>query len=196
METQDILFKVWCDDINEKYGAAKFASINRREILTELCQSLAEKQIEYSIAFSLKKEVGNYLVTNQAKKTARGKTWISAVEQDFQVMLFKTYDRYGLKPSTKESDRAREKITNSLPPELAPVKKRKHPIITAWAEKRYGDKLNPVILELAHKIGSDINKLFQEEVFKSTWARGMSEPPEWAKPHLSKYYGKMKEEVL
>jgi hypothetical protein len=166
------IFNAWKSDIEEKYGQRRFTSQMRDEIIGILFENFLEFGIELDDAKRFAGDVEKFMVTQEgAKGKGRYKGWTDNVEKDFDTALVNYY-RDNMVPGNRSI--VTEDYGNH------PFMPR-NPVMTAWAQDRFGIAWNEKINLLVHRQGHRFCQEFQLDVLDSNWAKTGKDAPDWAK---------------
>jgi len=179
-----------------KEGTGKYCYENRGEFLQDLVNILIEGGVNYNAAIELTSLVPKALVTKEGEKgLGKYKGWVEAVKSEYRVMILEMYQEKNLPINVEDANDAglavvgpREVITETViiePTYGDNQHLKQRAIITAWAKHRFDYFYNSQLDLLAHRIGHELNVMFQKEVLKSEWLVTRKDVPEWAVAILS-----------
>jgi hypothetical protein len=189
------LFITWKDAMADA-GIDRFLAKNRDDLIAQLVDVFIDSGVNYNTAITFAKELQTVLVTKEGKKdTGKYKGWKNTVEEEFRSLLLTTYMAKKLPINVEDADNAglavvgpREIITETViiePTYGDNQHLKQRTIITAWAKHRFDYFYNSQLDLLAHRIGHELNVMFQKEVLKSEWLVTRKDVPEWAVAILS-----------
>lgn len=176
MELAESILNQWKKAMDEEYGISKYLSKDRDVMIEALAEMLKERGVSLEDALDLKRHVKNFLITEEGRKgkNKKHKGWEEAVEIDFDAAILEMYPP--------------EIPLNSIQQTLSVVLKEdygyypyipKNPIITAWAQYRFGTIWNEHINLQIHKHNSKFIEEFRKEVIETEWAKTGENEPEW-----------------
>lgn len=189
------LFITWKQEMGD-VGVEKFLAKNRDNLIIQLIHVFIEGGVGYNTAVEFAREVNTVLVTKEGKKDAgKYKGWAKTVEEEYRSMLITEYQLRKLPIRLEDADNAgltvvgpREVITETViiePTYGDSQHLKQRAIITAWAKHRFDYFYNSQLDLLSHRIGHELNVMFQKEVLKSEWLVTRKDVPEWAVAILS-----------
>jgi hypothetical protein len=189
------LLNDWAQEM-KNIGTHKFNYNIRGEYLCNLVDILIEGGVNYNTAITLTNKIPDSLVTKEGKK-GMGKhgNWVENVKNEYRAMILESYQSKKLPINVEDADNAglavvgpREVITETViiePTYGDSQHLKQRAIITAWAKHRFDYFYNSQLDLLAHRIGHELNVMFQKEVLKSEWLVTRKDVPEWAVAILS-----------
>lgn len=189
------LFITWKQAMADS-GTDRFLAKNRDDLIAQLIDVFAEGGVNYNTAITFAKELQTVLVTAEGKKdTGKYKGWKNTVEEEYRSLLITIYQDKKLPIRVEDADNAglavvgpREVITETViiePTYGDSQHLKQRAIISAWAKHRFDYFYNSQLDLLAHRIGHELNVMFQKEVLKSEWLVTRKDVPEWAVAILS-----------
>lgn len=174
--TADEVFDQWQKWAKGDHGTNRFLAKKRDELLTALFDAFLENDIDVDEARFYRKDINEILVTKEGKKgKGAHKGWNENVESDFNAMLANRYgDGIGNGVGrTKTAHTVEDYGNHPYMPH--------NPVMTAWAQDRFGKGWNDKLNLLVHQQGHRFCQEFQLDVLDSNWAKTGEDAPDWAK---------------
>lgn len=193
------VFNLWAENTFE-HGVDRFFSKNRDGILEDLINSFIDFGVNYNTAIGFTKKLIDILVTKEGKKgQGKYKRWKEDVEREYSAMLLEIYSSRNLPILVEDieyKNTTSNQISVSVPDHTTEfhvpasfdtvptygdhMHLDKNQLISAWAKYRFGSFYNNQLDLLAHRVGSELNILFQKEVLFSDWLTAGNNAPAWA----------------
>lgn len=176
------VFVAWKNYVSKEIGKLKYTQEERLEILEELCMNYRKYGVAYDDAEFLRKKFMEFVVTKEGMKgNGRYKGWKERALEDYDSCLIKYYDEDIEQVEVeKPKEMGKSKEDYGIFPYLP-----RNVVVVDWSKRKFGDSWSESICLECHKICSDFNNLFCDEVlFADFQYKDENKKPDWLKKYL------------